>query len=74
MKNVIAESADIFNESRQITVSETYDVDVDVVLYDGDCNDLLKNIPSGSIDLIITSPPYNIGKKLEAKNGTPNTS
>ena len=29
----------------------------------GDCRDLIKNIPSESVDLVVTSPPYNIGKK-----------
>ena len=27
----------------------------------GDCLDMIKNIPDDSIDLIITSPPYNVG-------------
>lgn len=31
-------------------------------LRQGDCLDVLKSIPSESIDCIITSPPYNIGK------------
>lgn len=30
-------------------------------IYQGDCRDSLKMISDGSIDLIITSPPYNIG-------------
>ena len=67
MKNVIGESPDIFKTVRQVTISDTYDADVDVVLFEGDCNDLLKNIPSGSIDLVVTSPPYNIGKRYEKK-------
>lgn len=28
----------------------------------GDCLEVMKNIPDKSIDMIITSPPYNIGK------------
>ena len=67
MKNVVAESPDIFDTPRQITVSDAYDTDVDVVLFDGDCGDLLKSIPSSSVDLVITSPPYNIGKQYEKK-------
>ena len=66
-EQVIGGSRDIFNEPRHITVSDTYDTDVDVVLFEGDCNELLKNTPSNSVDLIITSPPYNIGKKYEKK-------
>ncbi len=65
--HVIGGSRDIFNEPRHITVSDIYDTDVDVVLFEGDCNELLKNTPSNSVDLIITSPPYNIGKKYEKK-------
>ena len=67
MRNVIGESPDIFKTVRQVTISDTYDADADVVLFDGDCNDLLRNISSGSIDLVVTSPPYNIGKRYEKK-------
>lgn len=35
----------------------------DIELWQGDCLELIKNIPDKSIDLIITSPPYNLGKK-----------
>ena len=31
-------------------------------LIHGDCLEKMKDIPDGSIDLIVTSPPYNIGK------------
>ena len=37
----------------------------DHVIYQGDALDLLKNIPDESVKLIITSPPYNIGKVYE---------
>jgi len=37
-------------------------------IYQADCLDLLSSIPTGSADLIITSPPYNIGKNYEKKN------
>lgn len=42
-----------FNESNKLT------------LFNGDCSKLLKTIPSNSVDLIITSPPYCIGKAYE---------
>lgn len=29
----------------------------------GDCRELIKKISSESVDLVVTSPPYNIGKK-----------
>ena len=37
------------------------------VIYPGDCLNLLKKIPDESIQLIVTSPPYNIGKEYENK-------
>lgn len=38
-----------------------------IVVYNGDCLGLLRQIPDESIKLIITSPPYNIGKEYEKK-------
>lgn len=34
-------------------------------IYNGDAMELLAAIPSGSVDLTVTSPPYNIGKEYE---------
>lgn len=36
-----------------------------VTLHNGDCLELLKRIPNESVDLVITSPPYCIGKAYE---------
>ena len=33
----------------------------------GDCLDLLKMLPDGCVDLIVSSPPYNLGKAYESK-------
>ena len=49
----------------EITISDIFEDQADVVLYEGDCQDLLASIPSESVDLIVTSPPYNLGKKYE---------
>lgn len=43
---------------RRITVIKTQDLYVDF----GDSRNLLKSIPDSSVKLVITSPPYNIGK------------
>ena len=67
MGQVHLEYKDICSENRHIIVSDMYNREADVVLFNGDCSSLLKDIPSGSIDLVITSPPYNIGKKYEKK-------
>ena len=36
-------------------------------IYPGDCIDLLKSLPDGCVDLIVSSPPYNLGKAYESK-------
>lgn len=36
-----------------------------VTLHNGDCIDLLRKLPDESVDLVITSPPYCIGKAYE---------
>ncbi len=33
----------------------------------GDCLSVLKNVEDGKFDLILTSPPYNVGKSYETK-------
>ena len=39
---------------------------LDTVLL-GDCKDLLTSIPDNSVDLVLSSPPYNLGKEYEAR-------
>lgn len=36
-----------------------------VTLFNGDCSNLLKRLPDESVDLVVTSPPYCIGKAYE---------
>lgn len=36
-------------------------------LFGGDCRTLLDQLPKGSVQLVITSPPYNVGKEYEDK-------
>ena len=33
---------------------------MDIQLYNGDCLELMKNIPDGSVDLVLTAPPYGM--------------
>ncbi|NMA00904.1 MAG: site-specific DNA-methyltransferase [Clostridiaceae bacterium] len=47
--------------------SKTFDKNRRIILYPGDCLELLKMIPDKSIKLVVTSPPYNIGKEYEEK-------
>lgn len=48
-------------------IASKFDPTESVVVFPGDCLNLLKSIPNGSIQLIVTSPPYNIGKEYESK-------
>jgi site-specific DNA-methyltransferase (adenine-specific) len=38
-----------------------------VILYHGDVVEVLKHFPEGFVDLVITSPPYNVGKEYGDK-------
>lgn len=50
-----------------IKIADSYSDNEQIILYYGDCLELLRQIPDNSIQLIITSPPYNIGKEYEKK-------
>lgn len=50
----------------QRTVQDTFDPNTDShVVWQGDARELLAQMPNESVHLIITSPPYNIGKVYE---------
>lgn len=51
----------------EIKISKSFNSSERIVLHEGDCLDLLKQIPDNSVKLIITSPPYNLGKEYEKK-------
>lgn len=50
---------------RYMDICEDYCFDNEITLYHGDCMNLLKEIPDETCDLIITSPPYCMGKAYE---------
>src|SRR5260370_16603278 len=50
-----------------ISIIKNYDEVHTVTLHHGDSHAFLKTIPDGSISLVVTSPPYNIGKSYENK-------
>jgi adenine-specific DNA-methyltransferase len=51
----------------QVTISPHYDANADVVLFTGNCLDLLSEMPNEVAKLIVTSPPYNLGKAYERR-------
>lgn len=48
-----------------MAINEQFQIDNRITLFNGDCIDLLHEIPNESIDLVVTSPPYCIGKAYE---------
>lgn len=46
-------------------IAETFDPNADVVIAQGDSLEILKQVPDDQFQLIITSPPYNVGKEYE---------
>lgn len=55
---------DIFDD---ISIASEFDKENAVTLYEGSCLDLLASMPSESMQLVVTSPPYNIGKEYEQR-------
>ncbi len=55
----------LFNQNRKI--ADEFAPSESIVVYPGDCLDLLKSIPDESLQLVVTSPPYNIGKEYEKR-------
>ena len=39
-----------------------------IELWHGDCLELMKNIPDGSVDLVLTDPPYGTMKGIDDKH------
>lgn len=50
-----------------MNISEKFNAKSDIVLFNGDCLKILKRIPDEFVKLIVTSPPYNIGKSYEKR-------
>lgn len=46
-------------------IADTFDQNVEAVILAGDSAETLKTLPDESVKLIITSPPYNVGKAYE---------
>ena len=51
----------------RVSISSEFDPSADFVVHEGDCLDLLRELPSGLAKLIVTSPPYNLGKSYEKR-------
>ncbi len=56
---------DVLDSQPQYTIHSAFAPTNRVTLYHGDCVDLMETIPDESVQLVVTSPPYNIGKEYE---------
>ena len=52
---------------KNLTIEDRFRKKSKIVLFPGNCLDLMSEIPDDSIQLIVTSPPYNIGKEYEKR-------
>lgn len=55
----------LFTPVEELEIKNSFSKENTATLYLGDCLDFLNQIPDKSIQLIVTSPPYNIGKEYE---------
>jgi len=51
----------------RVRVTSEFDRTANFILYEGDCLDLLPHIPDEFVKLVVTSPPYNLGKSYESR-------
>src|SRR5438093_1900362 len=54
-----------FEDASLITMENGRSVFHDIIL--GDCRKVLPELAAESVDLVVTSPPYNIGKRYEKR-------
>jgi len=57
-------SSTLFN-TKPPRIYSSFQNDARIIIAEGDTSQTLKNVPNGTIKLIITSPPYNLGKEYE---------
>ena len=60
-------SSNLHKRFKQLNIHPVFHKNYKTVIHQGDCLNLLTQIPDESIQLIVTSPPYNIGKEYENK-------
>ena len=53
-------------------IAAAFSEKAEIVLYQGDCLDFLATIPAGAARLVVTSPPYNLGKTYEKRSSLEN--
>ena len=59
--------------ARGVTIDSEFSSGARVVVFAGDCLELLATIPDQTVQLAVTSPPYNIGKEYNDDCVSPTT-
>jgi len=52
---------------KSVTIESKFTPAARAVVYSGDCLQILKQVPDETFQLIVTSPPYNLGKEYERR-------
>ncbi|MBH0158662.1 site-specific DNA-methyltransferase [Fictibacillus sp. 5RED26] len=53
--------------TKNIKINDSFNNKNNIVFHTGDAYDFLKTIPDNTVKLVLTSPPYNVGKEYETK-------
>jgi hypothetical protein len=48
-------------------ISDRFDATAEAVVFPGDCLEFLRSVPDNTFQLVVTSPPYNLGKEYEKR-------
>src|SRR5437762_4382968 len=67
MRIMQATQLSLFGESETPRIVSDFAPAAGVVLHEGETYEFMRSLPSGLAKLIITSPPYNIGKSYESR-------
>jgi len=49
------------------SIAGGFSLSENIVVFGGDCLQMLRDIPDESLQLVVTSPPYNLGKEYEKR-------
>lgn len=50
-----------------VRIASHFEPTAQAVVFQGDCMELLRQVPDAAVQLVVTSPPYNIGKEYERR-------
>lgn len=51
----------------RFSIASEFSPSARVVVHNGDCREMLRQVPAKAVRLVVTSPPYNLGKEYEAR-------